>query len=282
MLDEVVLPPGLTLLSPGANCCLGSDPSVGRETTRHAGGGSDLVGACCLRHPSLDCPTTAAPCPPCQCEPEDGHDHDRRRTPLRHRRGRHPPRCARRCGRHRRRWCAGHRAVPDDCSWLPAAADLDAWLRPARPGRRGGTGTYGVSLARHLRAGQVAVVEVMRPNRQVRRRHGKTDVVDAIAAARAVLSGEANATPKTHDGPVEALRTLCGSTPMITTYHARPSTQPDGGTAGDAPTFSCGAQSSVESARGSRHWPTRRTPAEPARRRQTVHESGRPVPRAGR
>ncbi len=71
-----------------------------------------------------------------------------------------------------------------------------------------GTGTYGVALARHLRAEQVTVVEVMRPNRQVRRRHGKTDIVDAIAAARAVLSGEANATPKTHDGPVEALRTL--------------------------------------------------------------------------
>jgi transposase len=43
-------------------------------------------------------------------------------------------------------------------------------------------------------------------NRQVRR--GKTDVVDAVAAARAVLSGEADATRKTHDGPVEALRTL--------------------------------------------------------------------------
>ncbi len=88
---------------------------------------------------------------------------------------------------------------------------LLAWMRGfgelARVGVEG-TGTYGVSLARHLRAGQVAVVEVMRPNRQVRRRHGKTDVVDAIAAARAVLSGEANATPKTHDGPVEALRTL--------------------------------------------------------------------------
>jgi len=71
-----------------------------------------------------------------------------------------------------------------------------------------GTGTYGMALARHLRAEHVAVVEVMRPNRQVRRRHGKTDVVDAVAAARAVLSGEARATPKTHDGPVEALRTL--------------------------------------------------------------------------
>ncbi len=41
-------------------------------------------------------------------------------------------------------------------------------------------------------------------------------------------------------------------------------------------------QSSVGSAHGSRRWPTRRTPAEPARGRQTVHESGRPVPRAGR
>ncbi len=71
-----------------------------------------------------------------------------------------------------------------------------------------GTGTYGVSLAKYLRTQQVTVVEVMRPKRQVRRRHGKNDVVDAIAAARAVLSGEANATPKTHDGPVEALRTL--------------------------------------------------------------------------
>ncbi len=52
------------------------------------------------------------------------------------------------------------------------------------------------------------VVEVSRPNRQVRRRYGKTDVVDAIAAGRAVMSGEATATPKTHDGAVEALRAL--------------------------------------------------------------------------
>jgi len=31
MMDGVVLPSGLTRLSSGANCCLGSDPSVGRE-----------------------------------------------------------------------------------------------------------------------------------------------------------------------------------------------------------------------------------------------------------
>jgi transposase len=71
-----------------------------------------------------------------------------------------------------------------------------------------GTGSYGAALARHLAEHEVVVIEVARPNRQVRRRHGKTDVVDAIAAARAVLSGEATATPKSHDGPVEALRTL--------------------------------------------------------------------------
>lgn len=71
-----------------------------------------------------------------------------------------------------------------------------------------GTGSYGSALARHLAEHDVTVIEVARPNRQVRRRHGKTDVIDAIAAARAVLSGEASATPKTHNGPVEALRLL--------------------------------------------------------------------------
>lgn len=71
-----------------------------------------------------------------------------------------------------------------------------------------GTGSYGSALARRLSSEGVHVVEVSRPNRQVRRRYGKTDVVDAIAAARAVQSGEATATPKSHDGPVEALRAL--------------------------------------------------------------------------
>ena len=71
-----------------------------------------------------------------------------------------------------------------------------------------GTGSYGAALARLLRLDGAEVIEVSRPNRQVRRRFGKSDVVDAIAAARAVQSGEATATPKTHDGPVEALRAL--------------------------------------------------------------------------
>lgn len=93
---------------------------------------------------------------------------------------------------------AGHRAL---ARWLASFGPVD------RVGVEG-TGSYGASLARHLAQAGHQVLEVSRPNRQVRRRHGKTDVVDAIAAARAVLSGEASAAPKTHDGPVEALRTL--------------------------------------------------------------------------
>ena len=72
-----------------------------------------------------------------------------------------------------------------------------------------GTGSYGAGLARHLAAEGVAVVEVIRPNRQARRRRGKSDPADAEAAARAVLCGEATVRPKSADGPVEAIRFLC-------------------------------------------------------------------------
>ena len=71
-----------------------------------------------------------------------------------------------------------------------------------------GTGSYGSGLARHLADAGVAVIEVNRPNRQVRRRYGKSDTVDAIAAARAVISGQATTAPKAHDGAEEALRAL--------------------------------------------------------------------------
>ena len=71
-----------------------------------------------------------------------------------------------------------------------------------------GTGSYGAGLARHLAAQGVEVVEVIRPNRQVRRRRGKSDPTDAEAAARAALNGEASGAPKSRDGVVEALRAL--------------------------------------------------------------------------
>lgn len=71
-----------------------------------------------------------------------------------------------------------------------------------------GTGSYGAGLARMLQGNGVAVVEVNRPNRQARRRRGKSDVADAEAAARAVLSGEACGSPKSGDGNVESIRML--------------------------------------------------------------------------
>lgn len=47
-----------------------------------------------------------------------------------------------------------------------------------------------------------------RPDRRARRANGKSDPLDAYAAATAVLSGRASATPKNRDGIVEAIRTL--------------------------------------------------------------------------
>lgn len=71
-----------------------------------------------------------------------------------------------------------------------------------------GTGSYGVGLTRHLHARGVRVVEVDRPNRQERRRAGKSDPLDAIEAARAALSGRATGEAKSRNGSVEAIRVL--------------------------------------------------------------------------
>jgi transposase len=71
-----------------------------------------------------------------------------------------------------------------------------------------GTGSYGAGLARFLATAEVAVVEVDRPDRKARRARGKSDPVDAEAAARAALSGRAAGVPKSRDGRVEAIRVL--------------------------------------------------------------------------
>jgi transposase len=71
-----------------------------------------------------------------------------------------------------------------------------------------GTGSYGASLARFLRRAGVAVAEVDRPNRQLRRRQGKTDTVDAIEAARAAQAERQLGFAKSRDGNVEAIRAL--------------------------------------------------------------------------
>ncbi|MEU5214574.1 IS110 family transposase [Streptomyces sp. NPDC020742] len=71
-----------------------------------------------------------------------------------------------------------------------------------------GAGCYGAGLSRWMRQRGHHIVEVNRPDRQTRRRRGKSDAVDAEAAARAVQAGTATAIPKTGDGAVEMIRAL--------------------------------------------------------------------------
>ncbi len=103
---------------------------------------------------------------------------------------------------------------------------LEAFGPVARVGIEG-TSSYGAGIARFLRHSGVEVVEVDRPNRQARRRSGKSDPADALEAARAALSGRAQGAGKTKDGNVEAIRTLvvakrsCRSTKIKTLNQIR-------------------------------------------------------------
>lgn len=71
-----------------------------------------------------------------------------------------------------------------------------------------GTGSYGAGVMRLLTSVGTKVVEVDRPDRSARRAQGKSDPLDAYAAARAAASGRATGTPKSRDGIVESLRCL--------------------------------------------------------------------------
>ncbi|QGG96411.1 IS110 family transposase [Actinomarinicola tropica] len=93
---------------------------------------------------------------------------------------------------------AGYAALP---AWLAGHGEVDAVGVES-------TGSWGAGLSRHLTAAGVGVIEVDRPDRKTRRQEGKSDPIDAQAAARAVLSGRATGTPKSGDGPVEAIRAL--------------------------------------------------------------------------
>jgi transposase len=85
-------------------------------------------------------------------------------------------------------------------SWAATTGTVTGWAIE-------GTGSYGAGLARTLLAAGARVVEVTQPNRGVRRqRGGKTDAIDAEAAARSFLADYATATPKTGDGGIELLR----------------------------------------------------------------------------
>jgi transposase len=86
-------------------------------------------------------------------------------------------------------------------TWAQALGDPVAWGVE-------GTGSYGAALARFLAANDQLVMEVNRPDRAARRRHGKSDPVDAQAAAKAVQAGTATVAPKTGCGQVEMIRCL--------------------------------------------------------------------------
>jgi transposase len=86
-------------------------------------------------------------------------------------------------------------------AWAQGLGEVEAWGIE-------GTGCYGAALARFLaRQGQL-VWEVNRPDRSARRRRGKSDPVDAEAAARAVQAGHATVIPKAGDHLVEMVRCL--------------------------------------------------------------------------
>jgi hypothetical protein len=65
--------------------------------------------------------------------------------------------------------------------------------------------SYGTGFFKYLSGEGAEVVEVTRQNR---RRRGKSDPVDAEAAARAALNGEITGAPKFQDGVVESIRAL--------------------------------------------------------------------------
>ena len=92
----------------------------------------------------------------------------------------------------------GHRSLS---SWMGGFGTIE------RVGVEG-TGAYGAGIARHLSRASVTVIEVDRPNRQQRRRHGKSDQLDAVEAARAALSGRCQGRAKSGDSFAEALRAL--------------------------------------------------------------------------
>ena len=89
--------------------------------------------------------------------------------------------------------------------------DLERWscsLGEVRAFGIEGTGSYGAGVARFKTGRGHTVIEVNRPDRSVRYRKGKSDPTDAETEAREVLTGVADATPKSGEGEVEMLRML--------------------------------------------------------------------------
>jgi hypothetical protein len=89
--------------------------------------------------------------------------------------------------------------------YAAAIAFLRAHGRVAAIGVEG-TSSYGSGFTRAARQAGLTVIEVNRPDRAERRRIGKSDPIDAYAAARAVVSGRATSAPK--DEAIAGIRAL--------------------------------------------------------------------------
>ncbi|MFI6333335.1 transposase [Micromonospora chersina] len=98
------------------------------------------------------------------------------------------------------------RSFPTTAEGYQAMLNWAIALGPIRRAGVEGTHSYGAALTRHLLTAGIGVIEVNQPDKAHRRRRGKTDAIDAEAAARAVLSGRATALAKAGDGHVERIR----------------------------------------------------------------------------
>ena len=102
------------------------------------------------------------------------------------------------------------------------AEELLSFARASAPGRRcwaiEGTGLYGAGLTRFLLERGERVVEIERPGRPARRR-GKSDEIDALAAAREGLAGEHLSEPRS-PGQREALQAEGSINPDLLTRAA--------------------------------------------------------------
>jgi hypothetical protein len=96
---------------------------------------------------------------------------------------------------------------------LSGYAQLAGWAQNLAISAKGelvfgveGTGSWGAGLVEHLREAGAVIYEVERPRRR-ERRAGKTDRIDALMAAKRVLSGEGLSTPRAR-GTRRALQTI--------------------------------------------------------------------------
>jgi transposase len=106
-------------------------------------------------------------------------------------------------GRHR-----GTLSVPANLTGYKRLVDWAEEFGPLKHAGVEGTGSFGAGLSRFLKGRRIKVSEVIRPKRRDQYRAGKSDPIDAEAAARAVLAGTATGQPKSADGEVEMIRTL--------------------------------------------------------------------------